>query len=165
MATAALVRLDRMAHPRSVAIAWWGVTLLALYLLGHALWQPVWPYKTTRTETGQLFWLVAIALPGLFATVFGQQVYLTNDALLIRLGYLGLFSKRLPLSQIQRIVPVEADSMADFSRKETGGQGRGMTCYYTTGRLGVEVITARKRYFISCRDPQAVTDAVLSRQR
>jgi hypothetical protein len=159
------IRLDAMPHPPSIAISWWLVTGFALYLLGHALGQTDWPYpQTERAEVVRLFWLVAIVLPGLFVTIFGQQVYVSDDALTIRLGYVGLFRKRLPLAAIREIVAVNAESIADFSRKETGGHGRGMTCYYTQGRLGVEVVTVRKRYFISCRDPEAIVAAVRSRQ-
>lgn len=164
MKRTASVRLDAMPHPQSVAISWWIVTGFALYLLGHALGHNPWPYQTERSEVVRLFWLVAILLPSLFATTFGQQVYLSDDALTIRLGYVGLFRKRLPLAGIREIIAVNAESIADFSRKETGGHGRGMTCYYTQGRLGVEVITVRKRYFISCHDPEAVVAAVRSRQ-
>ncbi|MBC7541821.1 MAG: hypothetical protein H7338_03740 [Candidatus Sericytochromatia bacterium] len=158
------VRLDVMAHPRSIAFAWWIITGLALYLLGHALAQSDWPYQTTRAEVVRLFWLVVLVLPILFGSIFGQQVYLDDQALTVRLGYLGLFSKRIPLSAIREIVAVSVESIADFSRKETGGKGRGMTCFYTQGQLGVEVIATQKRYFISCHDPATVVAAVQYRQ-
>ncbi len=160
MTGTARVRLDATDHPKSVAVAWWIVTGVALYLLAHAWWRAVWPYQTPRAEVVRLFWLVAVFLPGLYLSTFGQQIELAPDSLDIRLGYVGVFRKRLPLAAIRTIVAVSADSIADFSRKETGGHGRGMTCYYTQGRLGVEVITDRKRYFISCRDPDAIVAAV-----
>lgn len=156
-------RLDATSHPRSVAIAWWVVTAGALSLLSLGWWHADWPYKTTRAESQQLFWLVAILLPGLFFTMFGQQVFLSEDALIVRLGLIGLYRKRLPLARIRQVMAVSADSMSEFSSKETGGHGRGMTCFYTKGRLGIEVITDRKRYFISCQDPAAVVSAVEGR--
>jgi hypothetical protein len=159
----AAVRLDAMFHPRSVALAWWVVTFLSLYLLSLGWWRADWPYQTSRAEAARLFWLVAVSLPMLFLTVFGQQVHLSDEALIVRLGFLGVFRKRIPLAAIRQVMAVSADSMSDFSRKETGGHGRGMTCYYTQGRLGIEIVTARKRYFISCHDPAAVVTAIQGR--
>jgi hypothetical protein len=161
---AAAVRLDAMSHPRSVAVAWWLVTGVALYLLASGWLLADWPYTTSREETIRLFWLVAVALPGLFLTVFGQEVLLSDEALIVRLGRLGLYRKRIPLAAIRLVKAVSADSMSEFSSRETGGHGRGMTCFYTQGRLGIEVITAHKRYFISCQDPAAVTAAITSRR-
>jgi hypothetical protein len=156
--------MDATSHPRSVAIAWWVITAGALGLLSLGWWHADWPYKTTRAEAEQLFWLVAVLLPGIFLTVFGQQIYLSDEALIIRLGRLGLLRKRLPLAAIRQVMAVSADSMSDFSSKETGGHGRGMTCYYTQGRLGIEVVMARKRYFISCTDPAALVAAIEHRR-
>lgn len=162
--SAAPVRLDASTHPPSVAVAWWVVTAGALGLLSLGWWHADWPYKTSRTDAEQLFWLVAVVLPGMFLTVFGQQVLLSDDALIVRLGLLGLYRKRLPLASIRQVMAVSADSMSEFSSKETGGHGRGMTCFYTQGTNGIEVVTARKRYFISCGDPAAVVAAIEHRR-
>jgi len=155
--------LEQTHHPRSVAIAWWLVTAACLGLLAYARSRPDWPYATSREEVSGLFWLVAVALPGLFALTYGQRVAVDEGNLIVRLGLWGLIRKRIPLGAVRVIKAVEAESMADFSAKETGGHGRGMTCYYTQGRHGIEVITDRKRYFISSRDPERLVTAVKGR--
>jgi hypothetical protein len=160
----AAVRLEAMSHPRSVAVAWWLVTAVALYLLSLGWLLPDWPYKTTRDEAKALFWLVAIVLPSLYFVLFGQQILLEDKALVVRLGALGLIRKRIALDGIRQVMAVSADSMSEFSSKETGGHGRGMTCFYTQGRLGIEVVTATKRYFISSQDPAAVVAAIEGRR-
>ena len=158
-----LIRLERLNHPRTVAAAWWVVTLVCLWLLGQAYWRQDWS-PAIRAQAIQEFWLVAIALPGLFLLMFSQQTLISDTHLVIRQGWLGLLRTRLPLAEIREIRAVEVDSMADFSRKETGGHGRGMSCYYTKGRHGVEVIMAHRRLFISSCAPEALVAAVHQRQ-
>lgn len=159
--------LETLTFPRSLAWAWWGVGGLVLVLLAagdfvpHLAGRP-WTEKASVGELSLITAGLVLFFPFLFALLFRQSLYLDDGALEIRLGRLEWVKRRILLSDIRECRVLTITTIGDLSHRETGGHGRGMTCFYTKGNRGFEIITSRKKYFVSSEKPEEICALLIS---
>lgn len=153
--------LETLTFPRSLAWAWWSVWGIVLALLAIGDFVPFygghpWIEKASVEELSFIAAGLVLFFPFMHALVFRQSLYWADGALEIRLGRLEWVKRRIPIADIRECRILTITTIGDLSHRETGGHGRGMTCFYTQGNRGIEIITTRKKYFVSSEKPEEI---------
>ena len=108
-----------------------------------------------------LLTLLFVALfPLLFLLFFKQTIILDDDYFHIIIGFIQTIHKKIRLREIISCAPVTFSPIRDFGGWGIRRGGGNTFCYTTQGKIGVKVMTKRKQYVISTKNPEKVCEIV-----
>jgi len=134
---------------------WW----TSLLVIVVSIWMLVGAV-TSWSQSHVTAIIVGIFSPAMWLLYGGIRVFINADAVIVRLGFIGVPLKSLPLKEIAEVSVHEFSPLRDF-----GGYGirvnRQMTAYYFSGNHGVLIVTTTgKKYLIGSDHPDKLAAVI-----